>query len=677
MRVRGIRSSWREVRPICSPWEIADLYRGRLAPVGSSALAGRNVCRAACLLLVCAAMACAGSGSPGNAGKTTGPALAAAVSGRPDPHSYANPDRVRVRHIALDLDVRFETRTLAGSVLLSLERRSAGGGALLLDTRDLTILSAETSGGSGPFTSAAFSMGARDPILGAPLHVTLPDGATHVRIRYETSPGASALQWLAPEQTAGRARPYLFTQSQAIHARSWIPLQDSPGVRQTWSAEVRVPAGLTVLMSAARKLPSSDGRFRFEMATPVPSYLIALAVGDLAFSPLGERAGVWSEPSVVSRAAWEFADTEKMIEAAEALFGPYRWQRYELLVLPPSFPYGGMENPRLTFATPTLLAGDRSLVDVVAHELAHSWSGNLVTNKTWSDFWLNEGFTTYCERRIVERVFGRERSEMEWVLGRQSLEKLGRTEAPGDLALVPDVAGRDPDAVLSEVAYQKGALLLLTIEQAVGRERFDAFLRGWFDGHAFSSVSTADFVNDLDRRLFPSGRPPGFDLDAWLKSPGIPAGAAETSSTAFAKVDAARAGWLAGSLSAEELPAAAAAARWSTLEWLRFLSDLPVDLPAEKAADLDAAFRLSESKNTEIAFQWHLLSVSNGYPGDGPRLETFLTSIGRRKYLKPLYEALAKTPAGKERAISIYRKARAGYHPIAVETVDRILSWKP
>ncbi|MEP7133120.1 MAG: M1 family metallopeptidase, partial [Acidobacteriota bacterium] len=638
----------------------------------------------ACLLLVCAAMACAGSGSDsrGNGGKTGAlrqggePALAAAVSGRPDPHSYANPDRVRVRHIALDLEVRFETRTLAGSALLSLERRSAGGNAseLLLDTRDLTILSTETSGGPGPFVSAAFSMGARDPILGAPLRVALADGATRVRIRYETAPGASALQWLAPEQTAGRARPYLFTQSQAIHARSWIPLQDSPGVRQTWSAEVRVPAGLTALMSAARGAPASDGKFRFEMTSPVPSYLIALAVGDLAFSPLGERAGVWSEPSVVSRAAWEFADTEKMIEAAEALFGPYRWQRYELLVLPPSFPYGGMENPRLTFATPTLLAGDRSLVDVVAHELAHSWSGNLVTNATWSDFWLNEGFTTYCERRIVERVFGRERSEMEWVLGRQRLEKLGRTEAPRDLALVADVAGRDPDAVLSEVAYEKGALLLLTLEQAVGRERFDAFLRGWFDGHAFSSVTTADFVNSLDRTLFPSGRPPGFDLDAWLKSPGIPAGAAETSSTAFAKVDAARAAWLAGSLSAEGLPAAAL---WSTLEWLRFLSDFPVDLPAEKAAALDAAFALSESKNTEIAFRWHLLSISNGYPGDGPRLETFLTSIGRRKYLKPLYEALAKTPAGKERAISIYRKARAGYHPIAVETVDRILSWKP
>ncbi len=592
---------------------------------------------------------------------------------RPDPHSYSNPDRVRVCHIALDLDVRFDTRTLAGTALLSFERPDPEAREILLDTRDLEITSTEIRGRSGAFSAASFSVGPADAILGARLRVELPEGATRVRIRYETSPRASALQWLAPEQTAGRALPYLFTQSQAIHARSWIPLQDTPGVRQTWSAKVRVPAGLTALMSAARRTPGSDGAFSFEMTSPVPSYLIALAVGDLAFSPLGPRAGVWSEPSILPAAAWEFADTEAMIDAAELLFGPYRWERYELLVLPPSFPYGGMENPRLTFATPALLAGDRSLVDVVAHELAHSWSGNLVTNATWSDFWMNEGFTSYCERRIVERVFGRDRAEMEWVLGRQTLEELSLTLPPGDLALRIDAAGRDPDMALSEVAYEKGALLLLTIEQAVGRERFDPFLRGWFDGHAFQSVTSEDFRHGLDGRLFSGGRPAGLDLDAWLTSPSIPAGAAAPSSNAFARVDALRAEWLSGSLPAEALPGT----RWSTLEWLRFLRNLPADLAPGKASALDSAFGLSAARNTEITFQWLLLGIRSGYPGTAPRLETFLTSTGRRKYLKPLYEALAKTPAGKERADSIYRRARSGYHPIAVETVDTILSWKP
>ncbi|MEP6767683.1 MAG: M1 family metallopeptidase [Acidobacteriota bacterium] len=648
------------------------MHDGRHRPGNEGGVSGGSR-GAAGLLLLCAAMACASATGPrGTPGKSVAPPPPAPGSG-PDPHSYSNPDRVRVRHVDLEIDVRFPSRSLAGTAVLSLERGDEGAGPLLLDTRDLKILSAETAPGQGSFSPAPFSRGASDAILGAPLRVELPAGASRARIRYETSPRASALQWLSPEQTAGKSHPYLFTQSQAIHARSWIPLQDSPGVRQTWSASVRVPAGLTALMSGARLEKRRDGAFRFEMTSPVPSYLIALAAGDLAFAPLGSRAGVWSEPSVVSKAAWEFADTETMIEAAEALFGPYRWERYELLVLPPSFPYGGMENPRLTFATPTLLAGDRSLVDVVAHELAHSWSGNLVTNATWSDFWLNEGFTTYCERRIVERVFGRKRSEMEWVLGRQTLESLSGTLPPKDRMLRPDVGGRDPDEVLSEVAYEKGALLLLTIERSVGRERFDPFLRGWFDGHAFRSVTTADFLRSLDERLFAGARPPGLDLDAWLTSPDIPSGAAVESSTAFAEVDALRTAWLAGSRAAEMLPAKA----WSTLEWLRFLRNLPRDLPHGKSSELDRAFHLSDALNSEIAFQWLLLSIESGYPGAQARLESFLTSMGRRKYLKPLYEALAKTPGGRERAISLYRRARPRYHPIAAETVDRILSWKP
>ncbi len=651
------------------------MHDGRNRPSNQGAVSGGRRGRrgAAGLLLLCAAMACASATGPrGTSGERVAPPPPAPASG-PDPHSYSDPDRVRVRHVALEIDVRFPSRSVAGTAVLSLDRNDAGAGALLLDTRDLKILSAETAPGQGSFSPAPFSLGASDAILGAPLRVELPGGATRARIRYKTSPRASALQWLLPEQTAGKSHPYLFTQSQAIHARSWIPLQDSPGVRQTWSASVRVPAGLTALMSGARLEKRSDGAFRFEMTSPVPSYLIALAAGDLAFAPLGPRAGVWSEPSVVSKAAWEFADTEAMIEAAEALFGPYRWERYELLVLPPSFPYGGMENPRLTFATPTLLAGDRSLVDVVAHELAHSWSGNLVTNATWSDFWLNEGFTTYCERRIVERVFGAKRSEMEWVLGRQTLETLSISLPPGDRKLRPDVAGRDPDEVLSEVVYEKGALLLLTIERTVGRERFDRFLRGWFDGHAFRSATTADFLSYLDERLFAGRRPPGLDLEAWMTSPSIPPGAAVASSTAFADVDALRVAWLSGSRPAETLPAKT----WSTLEWLRFLRNLPRDLPLAKSSELDRAFQLSEALNSEIAFQWLLLAVETGYPGAQARLESFLTSMGRRKYLKPLYEALAKTPAGRERAVSLYRRARPGYHPIAVETVDRILSWKP
>src|SRR5262245_48340122 len=342
-----------------------------------------------------------------------------------DQHSYSNPEQVKVRHVELDLQVSFEKKTLEGTATLTVERlRDSGEIPLVLDTQDLKIAQVEAAQGSTAFQPAPFRLGTPDKILGAPLTIQLPLKADRVRIHYSSSPSAAALQWLTPAQTAGKGHPFLFSQSEAIYARTWIPLQDTPSVRLTYDARIRVPQNLKAVMSAEGNfqvdptklksntvgstpvsLPTLDGtmaQFSFQMTQPIPSYLIALAVGDLEFKPLGSRTGVYAEPAMAAKAAKEFEDTEKMLAATEKLYGPYRWERYDLLVLPPSFPYGGMENPRLTFATPTIIAGDKSLVSLVAHELAHSWSGNLVTNATWRDFWLNEGFTTYLERRIIE-----------------------------------------------------------------------------------------------------------------------------------------------------------------------------------------------------------------------------------------------------------------------------------
>jgi hypothetical protein len=407
------------------------------------------------------------------------------------------------------------------------------------------------------------------------------------------------------------------------------------------------------------------------MSQPIPSYLIALAVGDLAFRPLGPRTGVYAEPPVIDMAAKEFEDTEKMVVATEKLYGPYRWGRYDLLVLPPSFPFGGMENPRLTFATPTILAGDKSLVSLIAHELAHSWSGNLVTNATWRDFWLNEGFTTYLERRIIEALYGREREEMEAVLGRQDLQQEIDSFEDRDEILHIDLKGRDPDDGATRVPYEKGALFLRHLEETFGRERFDQFLRAYFDHFAFQSITTADFLSYLKKNLLDkhpqlAARVP---VEEWIFKPGVPASAPRPSSDVFSKIERQADAWIKGELAASKIDTGG----WTTHEWLHFLRHLPDPLTSSRMAELDKRFGLTRTGNAEIAHQWLLMAIRSRYEPAYPRLEEYLTSIGRRKLIKPLYEELVKTPDGKERARAIYQKARSSYHPIAVGTIDEIV----
>lgn len=591
-----------------------------------------------------------------------------------DAHSYSNPWETRVRHLELDLDVSFERQTLAGSATLVLDRIDPGASQLRLDTRALDIASAQASQGGASWSPAPFALSEPDPILGSALTIELPRAADRVRIAYATRPGASGLQWLRPPQTAGREHPFLFSQSQAIHARSWIPLQDTPGVRMTYDATIRTPPALRALMSAAgNSTGERSGTYRFRMPQRIPPYLLALAVGDIDFAPLGERAGVYAEPSVVAAAAAEFADTERMMQAAERLYGPYRWDRYDILVLPPSFPFGGMENPRLTFATPTVLAGDRSLVALIAHELAHSWSGNLVTNATWRDFWLNEGFTTYIERRIVEEVYGPEAAAMEAVLGRQDLQdEIERLEDRDEILHI-DLTGRDPDDGATRLPYEKGSLFLRSLEETFGRERFDRFLRGYFDRFAFQSVVTDDFLRHLRENLIAGEalRLTDEALREWVERPGLPAGAPIPTSEALRRAAEFAEEWSASRVTAARIPYG----EWSTQERLQFLRRLSPPIPSDRMRELDDAFGLTASGNAEIVFQWLLLSLRGQYPRTDGRLEEFLVSIGRRKFIKPLYEELVKTEPGRNRALAIYRRARPGYHPIAVDTVDRIVGW--
>ncbi len=579
-----------------------------------------------------------------------------------DMHSYGNPEEARVRHVSLDLEVLFDQLTIRGAAVLTIERVSSRAKHLVLDTRVLQIDETEISPDGVKYREARFDIGKANRILGAPLHIDIAPDTRFVRIRYSASPSsATALQWLTPEQTEGKRHPFLYTQSQAIHARSWIPLQDSPGVRVTWEARVKVPAGLKAVMSAVNCPDTAD--CRFVMDKPVPPYLIALAVGDLRFRSTGPRTGVWAEPAVADKAAKEFSDMEKMLEAAEKLYGGYRWTRYDVLVLPPSFPFGGMENPCLTFATPTILAGDRSLVSLVAHELAHSWSGNLVTNATWSDFWLNEGFTVYIERRILEELYGRQRAEMEAALGYRELQDELKSHPPGDQILNVNLEGRDPDDGATQIPYEKGALFLTQVEQAFGRQKFDAYLKDYFDHFAFQSITAAISLDYMRQHLFALEPQAAAKIPVheWVYQPGLPESASAPQPEAFAAVDIQTAAWVHGR--------AIDTTRWSTQEWQHFLNGLPAHADAGQMKRLDKSFHLTSSSNSEILSQWLLMAVRNHYAPANQRLETFLTTVGRRKYVKPLYAAM-----DLKQANAIYEKARPLYHPITQATIDALLA---
>ena len=587
-----------------------------------------------------------------------------------DAASYARPLEARVHHVALNLTVDFDAKRIGGTATLDIDRKP-NAREIILDDKDLEIESI-TDGGKQPLQ---YKVGAADPKLGAPLAITLGPDTKRLIIKYKSAPDAGALQWLTPEQTAGKKKPYLFSQGQAIENRSWIPTQDSPGIRQSWEATIHVPAGLVAVMSAPKSAePMTQGGesvFSYKMPHSVAPYMIAIGVGDLAFRELGPRTGVWTEPVMLDRAAAELADTEKMVEAAEKLYGPYRWGRYDLLVLPPAFPYGGMENPTLTFLTPTFIAGDKSLVGLVAHELAHSWSGNLVTNATWADSWLNEGFTSYFENRIMEAIYGPKRAAQEASLSFDDMEKAlaeeGRT-APVTRLNLAKVEGV-PDGGATGIIYDKGAVFLRTLERLVGREKWDAYLRSYFDRHAFQPMTSALFLADLRENLVKGDKAleEKLQLDNWVYKPGLPSNVARPDRAAFAAIDEAVAAF------GKSGTAPSGFSGWTTAEKLRFLNKLPRKLPKARLNELNNRLKLNEAGNNEVLFAWLDLAVANRYDPAVPFLERFLTTQGRRKFVRPLIESLAGDAQwGRPIAVRVYRVARGSYHPITQRDLDKL-----
>lgn len=612
------------------------------------------------------------------AATATAPTAAAATS-MVDEHSYAEPNKVKVKDLALELKVDFDKKEIDGNATLTLDWLDKSAAQLNLDTRDLTIGKIVGERSDGKWEDLKYTLAPADKILGSKLTIETPQRNPRVRITYTTSPNASGLQWLTAAMTEGKKTPFMFSQSQQIHARSWVPLQDTPSVRFTYTAHVLAPKDTMVVMSAAMEPGADnsgdkrDGDYSFRMPQPIPSYLLAIGAGDLVFKPISNRSGVWAEPTAVDKAVNEFADTEKMIETTEKLYGPYRWDRYDMLLLPPSFPYGGMENPRMTFLTPTVIVGDKSLVALIAHELAHSWSGNLVTFSTSKDAWLNEGVTSYVENRIIESLYGKERADMESVIERNELksEFTGENKPLQSLAVKAGVL-KDPDENLTSTVYTKGAWFMQFLEQRFGRDTFDAFLRGYFDHFAFQSISSEQFrdyakANLLDK--YP-GKVTQAEFDAWLYEPGVPANAPQIASARFDAVDAARKAWL----DTGTLPAKDATAKWTTQEWVHFIEGMPDKLSAEQLSALDAAYKFTGTPNGEIAQRWYPLAVRSGYTQANAELAKFLERVGRRKLIMPTYKELVKTPEGLKLAEETFAKAKPGYHPITTGSVETTIA---
>ncbi|MBB4800311.1 aminopeptidase N [Flavobacterium nitrogenifigens] len=585
-----------------------------------------------------------------------------------DEHSYSKPELAVAKHLDLDIKVDFDTQTISGKASWTIDNISKGN-EIIFDENTLNITKV-TLGDDEKETK--FELGKDVEFHGKPLHITIEPNTTKVNIYYSTTKDAVALQWLKPEQTADKKKPFLFSQGESVWSRTWIPCQDSPGIRFTYNAKVTVPKDLLAVMSAVNPQKKNDtGVYTFKQDKAIPSYLMAIAVGDIEFQAIDNRTGVYAEPSVLKSAAYEFAELGKMVNAAEKLYGPYRWGRYDVLVLPPSFPYGGMENPNLTFLTPGVIAGDRSLTSLLAHELGHSWSGNLVTNATWDDIWLNEGFTTYVEHRIGEAIFGKKEFDMQNVITNKELTdnvaEYGDTNP--DTRLKVSLTGRNPDDGISQIPYVKGYAFLRVIENAVGRDKFDPFIKNYFDSHAFQSITTEDFVKYLNDNLIKGDKALAdkIQLDNWIYKPGIPSNILPVSSPEFDAIDAIQKSWR------ETGVAGLSKKITTTAEKQHFIDHLPTDITAKEMEAIDKEFNFTKGGNFIIKRQWFVQAIRHQYKVADPAIEQFLIGISRTGSVMMLYKEMAKTPEGKVWAKKVFDKAKSGYHATTIQAVEGVL----
>jgi len=587
---------------------------------------------------------------------------------RTDNHSYANIAEIHTEHLHIELDVNFDNQTIYGIARHKMVAHSAN--QAVFDIKNIEIQ--RITVGDKKETLTDYQVGQEDKILGAPLIVSIDSNVRYINIYYKTTPKSEALDWLLPSLTEGKQHPFLYTQGQTILTRTWIPIQDSPSNRITYSATVKVPSNLLPVMSATNPIVKNEtGVYNFSMKQAIPSYLISLAVGNLEYRKLGEYCGVYSEPELIDACTYEFADVPKMLNAAQKLYGQYRWEQYDIVVLPHSFPFGGMENPRITFANPTLIVGDRSLVTVIAHELAHSWSGNLLTNASWDDFWLNEGFTVYFENRIMEELYGKERAKMLQALEMQELKETLNKIDIADTRLKIHLVDRNPDEAMTDIAYIKGAFFLRTLEKHSGREKFDRFIKKYFDAHAFQSISTEQFVNYLNENLLQHDSM-SFNTEEWIYSTGLPENCIQIHSKSLQEIEQIAKKTIKDKrfLKKQDLK------KWKTQEWVAFIRAFPENSSIDVLNYVDSLFYLKNCGNAEIMYEWYLLAIRSNYIDIKDEIHNFLKKVGRLKYLEPIYEATQEknTNFYQKWGVQQFELLKNNYHPLAKNSIQQIIT---
>jgi len=634
-----------------------------------------------------------------------------------DKSTLSNPRYTRAKHVYWKAAVDFENHCISANATYDIEILDKDCKSIQLDTRGLTIANVDIN--DEPVKDWILDGEIKGKLhLGQRLTIPFEEkdsvkGSLKLEIAYKTSSDpekCSAAQWLTPAQTSGKQHPYLFTQCQAIHARSIIPCYDCPAVKMTYNAEITVPKWATAVMSA---LSTKDGAsdsiskwakgvmsvvageatddthtFSFEQPVPIPAYLLALAVGDLASKDLSPRCRIWCEPCTLKAAADEFHQTELFLKTAEDITSmPYAWKRYDLLVLPGSFPYGGMENPCLTFVTPTLLAGDGSLVCVVAHEIAHSWTGNLVTNKTWGHFWLNEGWTTWLQRRIMNKIENVPHDmDLDAIGGAQFLEQDIEMLDKSMTSLYLKLGDNDPDESYSRVPYEKGFHLLYALERMVGEETFLELVAAYLKKFAYGTVTTEEF-REFCIGFWKNTNPAAytkvkdFSWDEWMYGTGMPPLPVFNKSLAEA-AESLAAAWVEFDNNEDQKEVSAPdvdISEWTSAQKVCFLNTLLLVQDDESGKPkkftiftlqlMQMKYSFQRSKNAEILFRYCMLAVQSEDRGIYPVVVRFITSQGRMKYIRPLYRAMFASATSREIGVETFLKNKDFYHPIASKMI--------